>query len=96
MAPIDDESVLAYTAVRDLSALYGAYRATSLAHLKVLERLAAQNERDEELATDERLAKQQALTRRAAAARESQAVIARRAAQLELRMRELRDLTEPS
>jgi hypothetical protein len=93
MAEITDESVLAYHAVRDLNALYAAYRAASRAHLIVLDRLEQGAER--EASADERLAVKHAIARRAALARQTEAVFTIRSAQTRRRMLELRGLAEP-
>ena len=93
MAAITDETVLAYSAVRDLNAVYAAYRAASRAHLLVLDRLKEGAER--EAAADERLAVKRHIARRAGLARETEAVFTIRSAQLRRRMLELRGLAEP-
>ena len=93
MAAITDETVLAYSAVRDLNALYAAYRAAARAHLLVLRRL--EEGADRELAGDERLAVKRDISRRTSLARETQAVFEIRSAQMRRRMMELRGLARP-
>jgi hypothetical protein len=93
MAAITDETVLAYSAARDLNALYAAYRAASRAHLLVLSRLEEGAEREAD--DDERLAVQRHIARRAGLARETERVFAIRSAQMRRRMLELRGLAEP-
>jgi hypothetical protein len=94
VARIDDETVLAYTAVSELTALYDAYRASSRAHLLVLQRLSAAVEADTERAEEDRLETQAQLVRRAGLARQTDAVFAVRAQQLRSRLLELRALPD--
>jgi hypothetical protein len=93
MAAITDETVLAYSAARDLNAVYAAYCAASRAHLLVLARLDEGAQREGN--SDERLAARRDLARRAGVARDTEAVFEIRSAQLHRRMLELRGLVEP-
>ena len=93
MAAITDEAVLAYSAVRDLNAIYAAYRAASRAHLLVLGRLDEGAQR--EPPGEERLEVRRDIARRAGVARDTEAVFEIRSAQMRRRMLELRGLVEP-
>lgn len=92
MAVIDDDSVAAYAAARELRALYAAYRATSRAHVLVLRRMAAGLEADATTAREERERARQEIVRRTARARETEVVFGIRADQLRRRLLELRGL----
>jgi hypothetical protein len=94
VARIDDETVRAYAAVSKLTALYDAYRASSRAHLLVLQRMSAAVEADAERAEADRLETQAQLVRRAGLARETDAVFAIRAQQMRERLLELRALSD--
>ena len=95
MAAITDEAVLAYSAARDLAMLCDAYRAASRAHALVLGRIGEGMERSPRYDRAERLEAQRWIARRGGTARDTDAVFAIRAAQLERRMLELRGLAEP-
>jgi hypothetical protein len=94
VARIDDETVRAYAAASKLIALYDAYRASSRAHLLVLQRMSAAVEADAERAEADRLETQAQLVRRAGLARETDAVFAIRAQQMRERLLELRALPD--
>jgi hypothetical protein len=86
---IDDETVRAYSGARELCALYEAYRASSRAHLIVLERIGDSVERNATMAVNRRQETLLQVVRRAALARQTDAVFAVRAQQLRERMRDL-------
>jgi len=95
MAEITDEAVLAYAAARDLATLCDAYRAASRAHVLVLDRIGDGIDRSPRYDPLERLAARRRIARRQGTARDTDAVFAIRAAQLNRRMLELRGLAEP-
>ena len=91
---IDDETVTACTALRELRFLYDAYRASSRAHVMVLQRIESGLD-DQRMTRDKRNRVRLALIRRASLASETDAVFAIRAEQIRRRLLELCDLPIP-
>lgn len=93
--PIDDDSVEAYAACRDLRALYETYQAAARAHLLVLGRIAGGERRSPRAGTEAWARNQQVIRRRTAQAQETGVVYGIRAEQLRRRLLEIRDLPDP-
>jgi hypothetical protein len=91
---IDDQTVTAYTALQELRFLYDAYRASSRAHVMVLQRIES-GLGDRRMTGEERNRTRLELIRHASLASETDAVFAIRAEQVRRRLLELRDLPVP-